>query len=242
MQLSCALLCCAVLCCAVLCCAVLCCAALCSGTCMQLCCAVLCCAVLCCAVLCCAVLCLALLCPALEFACSSSVNVVDRCTGRTKGSREAADLLVLLNSAQEDDNTITAPESFISSLVHARMLLLPPAEGVGHKAVGCHAWLPFVASCQHDTADIQFPCLACSHPSPIALCMSQPVMLCTSKLCSQKCTGCAVESCLLGILQHDVQPTWLSHNFDKSAAHKNRRSLPDFESHTACFAVWCVCV
>ncbi|KAA6422672.1 MAG: hypothetical protein FRX49_07532 [Trebouxia sp. A1-2] len=49
-------------------------------------------------------------------------------------SREAADLLVLLHSAQEDDNTITAPESFVSSLVHAGVLLLPPAEGVGHKA------------------------------------------------------------------------------------------------------------
>jgi len=167
--------------------------------------AVLCCAVLCCAVLCCAGLSWAGLGwaglgwaglgPALKFACSRRVHVVDRCTAAPKkqGSREAADLLVLLDSAQEDDNTITAPESFISSLVHAGMLLLPPAEGVGHKAVSCHAWLPLVASCQHDTADIQLPCLACSHHTPIGCCMSQPVMPCISKLCSKKCTDPAVK-------------------------------------------------
>ena len=73
------------------------------------------------------------------------------------------DLLVFLHPAQEDNHTIMAPESFISSLVHPGMLLLPSAEGVDHKAVSSHDWLTLVASCQHDAADVQLPCLPYIH-------------------------------------------------------------------------------
>ena len=74
-----------------------------------------------------------------------------------------SDLLVFLHPAQEDNHTIMAPESFISSLVHPGMLLLPSAEGVGHKAVSSHGWLTLVASCQHDAADVQLPRLPYTH-------------------------------------------------------------------------------
>lgn len=75
----------------------------------------------------------------------------------------AADLLVLLYPPQKHNNPIAAPEGFIPSLVHARMLLLPPGEGVGQEAVGRHGGLPLVAPSQHDAADVQLPCHTCLH-------------------------------------------------------------------------------
>ena len=42
-------------------------------------------------------------------------------------------LMVHLHPAYKDNNAITAPKGFISSLVHASMLPLPSAEGVGKK-------------------------------------------------------------------------------------------------------------
>ena len=91
-------------------------------------------------------------------------HIGSRVTLQTSAQRVAvSDLLVFLHPAQEDNHTIMAPESFISSLVHPGMLLLPSAEGVGHKAVSSHGWLTLVASCQHDAADVQLPCLPYTH-------------------------------------------------------------------------------
>ena len=57
------------------------------------------------------------------------------------------DLLILQHPADKNNNAITPPERFISSLVHASVLLVPMAERVRHKAVCCHVWLPLVPSC-----------------------------------------------------------------------------------------------
>ena len=72
-------------------------------------------------------------------------------------------LVVPLHPAQKDNNTITAPNGCISSLVHASMLLLPSAEGVGQEAVSRQAWLCVVPPCQHDATDVQFPSLTYMH-------------------------------------------------------------------------------
>ena len=73
----------------------------------------------------------------------------------------AADLLILVYLPMKHINTIASPEGFISSLVHACVLLLPSVEGARQKLVCRHAWLTPVATRQHDAADIQLPCHTC---------------------------------------------------------------------------------
>ena len=71
-------------------------------------------------------------------------------------------LLVFLHPPQEDQHPITPPAGLIPRFVHACMLLLALAEGVGHKALGCHGGLPLVAPGQADATDVQLAFLSCS--------------------------------------------------------------------------------
>lgn len=94
--------------------------------------------------------------------CEARVPSDKPCSLVRAGHKKFFYLLIFLQSPEKDNDTITAPEGLIPSLVHAGMLFLPSTKGIVHKAVCCHAWLPFVASCQHDAADMQLTCLTCN--------------------------------------------------------------------------------
>ena len=68
-------------------------------------------------------------------------------------------LRVFGHTAQENKHPISSPPSFIASLVHACMLLLPSAEWIMHIPLCCDVCFVLVASSKADATNVQLTLL-----------------------------------------------------------------------------------